>query len=95
MTGDAGLPASDATAYLLTGHACRHCGGRVLQANDTFRCSGCGVIAIQAPDSICGCGILTGPRAGAARFRCGPNPTKSEASPSEVVILFGDRAVAA
>lgn len=46
-----------------------------------------------SPSGICGCGILPGYRTGMKRFACGPNPDRGPASPSEIVILFGDAAV--
>ena len=76
--------------YSLVDHACRHCGGRIVQGGDTFRCSTCGATTCGRPDEVCGCGIL--PKLNSpTRFRCGPNPRKCEEFPSEIVILFGDQ----
>ena len=81
-------------AFELTEHCCRHCGGRVLQAGDTYRCSTCRAVTMGAPDGICGCGILPNAsllaRMGPGRFRCGPNPAPTDECPSEIVVLFGE-----
>ena len=82
------------TAFTLVDHCCRHCGGRVLQAHDGFRCGGCGAVTMGSPAGICGCGILPGYSTGMKRFACGPNPDRGPQSPSEIVILFGDAPVA-
>jgi hypothetical protein len=84
--------------WLLTDHSCRHCLGRVLEGNgDIFRCADCGVEGKGRPEEICGCGLQVGEGKIAARrlFRCEPNPNRTTACPSEVVIGFGDRPPAA
>ena len=86
------------TAYQLTDHACRHCGGRVLQAGDTFRCASCAAVTLGSPEGICGCGVLaswgtrpprkkepkqpTTPPQTMTRWK-GPRPFKCAANPSK------------
>jgi hypothetical protein len=59
--------------------------GRVLVADDLFRCSTCGARAEWTPHAICGCGIK--PRADGTRFFCAENPHR-QAIPAEVVIAW-------
>lgn len=68
---------SSGTAYLLTPHACRHCGGRVLRSGDTYRCSGCAVVTMGAPEGICGCGVLASWGSKPPRTREPKAPTKA------------------
>lgn len=77
-------------AYSLAPHACRHCGGRVLQSGDMFRCGGCGAVAMGSPSGICGCGLLRSRGSNHAGFRCVANPARSPQSPAEIVIEFGE-----
>jgi hypothetical protein len=82
-------------------HACRACMGRLLRRHDeatgrtTYECGGCGQTAKGSPEPICGCGVLPRPATGAAptgpRFRCVPNPARGVASPSVIVIAFGEQ----
>lgn len=78
---------TDGSGWALAPHACRHCLGRIIERDGTFRCSGCGVEAQGKPHAICGCGLKAGGRK--QSFRCGTNPNRSPASPAEIVILFG------
>jgi hypothetical protein len=80
------------SGWTLADHACRHCLGRIIERDRVFRCSVCGATAEGSPRPICGCGITVGgDHAKPAGFRCGPNPKRSPVSPSEVLILFGER----
>lgn len=89
----------ETTAWTIVDHACRHCGGRVLQRGDVYRCGTCGVESRSAPNGICGCGILPGlrPRPTGAiaqkpaqgPYRCVRNPSPSVHNPAEIVIMFG------
>lgn len=77
----------------LTEHACRVCQGRIGQDGSEFRCLTCGATCADSPVSICGCGLLAGPKGKGARpakgpFRCIPNPQRDNASPAEIVIRY-------
>lgn len=74
--------------FALTGHACRRCLGRILQAGGVFQCSVCGLAGDGGPEAVCGCGIALAAdaRRPQRRFRCVPNPAPSEVCPAEVVI---------
>ena len=85
-----GSSAVSGVSYAMVDHACRHCGGRVLQSGQFFRCSVCASGSIGSPSDMCGCGILPTARLGRARMKCGPNPNKSAQSPAEIVILLDD-----
>lgn len=62
-----------APAWSMVDHACQHCGGRVLQRGEVYRCGTCGVESRGAPNGICGCGILPGLRPRPAAIgRLGP-----------------------
>jgi len=56
-----------------------------------FMCSGCGATGDGAPTDLCGCGISVGDSTLAKKrlFRCVPNPRRSPACPSEIVISLG------
>lgn len=89
--GAAGSPAASGVSYSLVNHACRHCGGRVLQAGEFYRCSVCAAGSIGSPKEMCGCGVLPNAKLGRSQMRCGINPNKSVQSPAEIVILLDDR----
>ena len=78
------------SAFSLTDHACRHCGGRVLQSGDQFRCGTCAAVGMAAPASVCGCGAFPGVKGGG--YRCEANPARSPASPAEIVIAWAPAA---
>jgi len=80
-------------------HACRTCGGRILEAEGLYRCSTCGAQCLNRPDGICGCGAFPfrSKQPGAplaSPFRCGLNPNQGPQNPAEVVILFAQAAEA-
>lgn len=80
-------------SWALTGHACHHCGSRVLVDGDLYRCSTCGATAVGGPEGICACGLnaVAGRQEKTdALFRCAPNPRRSANNPAEIVILCGD-----
>lgn len=72
------------SAFSLTSHACRYCGGRILQAGDQFRCASCGVVGMGNVAAVCGCGAFPSVKGGG--YRCGENPAKSPENPAEIVI---------
>lgn len=72
------------SAFSLTDHACKHCGGRILQAGDQFRCANCAVIGMGTVTTVCGCGAFPNVRGGG--YRCGKNPAKTAENPAEIVI---------
>lgn len=66
-------------------HACRFCGGRIMQRGSAFMCFSCGARTEAGPVSdICGCG-LKGP-GGSRPFRCTFNPAPSPSNPAIIVI---------
>jgi hypothetical protein len=77
------------TEWVMSPHVCRHCLGRILQKENEFRCSTCGVTSTDAPKGICGCGIKVNGSKG-ERYHCRPNPDKSFKAPAEYVIFLGD-----
>jgi hypothetical protein len=80
------------TGWALTPHACRHCGGRVLQSGIHFMCATCESRCTHLPNGICGCGMLPGatPK-GEQRgpFTCVANPSKGPSSPAAIVVRYG------
>lgn len=93
--------------YKLIDHACRECGGRLLQSapdEDGYvhvRCAECGLTATDKEGAahlvICHCGLRC--RDGRdARLRCIPNPNRKLPVDSEVAVVYehepGQRRVA-
>ncbi len=79
--------------WILTDHACRFCGSRIVADGVVYRCSSCGATTTGGPEGICGCGlnVVTGHRKDTPNlFRCAPNPHRSANSPAEIVIVCGD-----
>ena len=88
------IPVSTALAdgWALTAHACRHCGGRVMQAGVHFMCATCESRCAHNPSGICGCGMFPSARAkGSANglFTCIANPTRGPSSPAAIVVRYG------
>jgi hypothetical protein len=78
--------------WSITDHLCRHCLGRVLMGDTgVFLCSRCGATGDGTPNTLCGCGISVGDSTLATKrlFKCVPNPRRSPACPSEIVISLG------
>lgn len=78
------------SAFSLTDHACRHCGGRVLQAGDQFRCGTCSAVGMGSTKAICGCGAFPNVKGGG--YRCEANPNRNPANPAEIVIAWAPSA---
>ena len=78
--------------WTLTAHACRHCGGRVMQSGLHFVCATCESRCTRVASGICGCGLFPGARPkGSERglFTCIENPTRGPPSPAAIVVRFG------
>lgn len=76
----------------LTAHACRHCGGRVLQQGIFFMCATCETRCTHLPSGVCGCGMLPGARPKGSPegpFTCVANPSKGPSSPAAIVVRYG------
>jgi len=78
--------------WMLTDHACRYCGGRVLSSIDSLgqhlvRCAECGTELHGEVQDLCACGerLNNGKPAG---FRCVRNAAKSASVPTEVVVIY-------
>ena len=81
-----------AEGWTLTTHACRFCGGRVLQSGIWFMCATCEARCTHAPIGICGCGIMPAARPKGAPqgpFTCAPNPNRGPSSPAVYVVRYG------
>lgn len=78
--------------WILSDHACRFCGSRILRdadAQSLYRCASCGVTSQTGPENLCGCGLtlVTGSQAKpAALYRCAANPRKTPDNPADIVI---------
>lgn len=73
-------------SYGLLNHACRICGGRLLQSSTEVRCAECGVTAPHSEGkktyrSLCFCGEKIG-------LRCKNNPNQTPESPQEVIVEY-------
>lgn len=90
--------AGDPDLFGLLDHACRICGGRLLQrrlasGGREVRCAECGTVAELAPaaahpyKALCFCGarLPTGVDAG---LRCIRNPQRTHEQPQEVVVRY-------
>ena len=67
-------------------HACRFCGGRIMERGAEFHCFNCEAATLSgAVRDICGCGLSAG--RGLYPFRCAPNPAQSPANPAAIVIV--------
>lgn len=78
--------------WTLTAHACRHCGGRVLQSGIHFMCATCESRCSRNPAGICGCGMFpcVRPKGSAAGlFACIVNPSRGPSSPAAIVVRYG------
>jgi hypothetical protein len=76
--------------------------GRIEQDGDRFRCITCGSSGTGKPESICGCGMHLGRKVSSEKqvarqkarprqaFHCMPNPKKTDVSPADILIGFGD-----
>lgn len=79
----------DAPLYRLSGHACRQCLGRIVEAAGSFRCAICEATSSGTVEDLCSCGIrIAGTRA-LAGFRCIANPRRSAANPAAIIVAFG------
>lgn len=99
------LPGMDAPAsqptegWIMTDHACRHCGGRILRRRAEPRplvmCAGCEVQAVSDQRALCarGVAIAVGPARGRHLYRCVRVEARSVHNPARVQIVFGDRAL--
>lgn len=82
----------DARGWTPVEHACRFCGGRIMERNREYRCFNCGAGTVGgAVRDICGCGLSAG--RGLFPFTCAPNPAPSPQSPAAIVIIRAERAV--
>lgn len=76
--------------WMITGHCCRICFGRVLfrktfEGRKLYRCANCGVEREGTDErAICSCGIKLKTRIDAG-IRCLPNEQRSPECPSEIV----------
>jgi hypothetical protein len=84
-----------------SGHACRRCGGTLLErrcedpaTRPVFECGTCSLSATGEATSLCYCGIMPKPVRGTQgpRLRCAPNPARSTASPALLVAAFDEAA---
>jgi hypothetical protein len=76
----------------LTAHACRHCGGRVIQSGVHFICATCESQCAHNPRGICGCGMFPSARPkgrASGLFTCIANPTRGPSSPAAIVVRYG------
>ncbi len=80
-----------AAGWSLTAHACRHCGGRVLNQGIHFMCATCETRCTYLPSGVCGCGMLPGaaPNGQAGPFTCVANPAPGPSSPARIVVRYG------
>lgn len=76
----------DARGWYPANHACRFCGGRIVERGIERRCFTCGAATGSgAVKDICGCGIMAG--RGLFPFICAPNPAPGPENPAAIVII--------
>lgn len=74
------------TSWSVVDHACRFCGGRILEQDGLFSCPTCGANGTGRVTLLCGCGVIAGRRL----FRCALNPSPSPVNPARVIIALAD-----
>lgn len=90
MSARAETPSQPEAGWSLTAHACRFCGGRVLQSGIWFMCATCESRCTYSPVGICGCGMFPSARTKSSNvFRCIANPTPGPSCPARIVVRYG------
>lgn len=80
--------------WSLTEHACRTCGGRILQKRLEYMCADCERTALHKVEALCGCGMrapkdhLSDRNHLLQAYRCAIN-SQSWAIPQKICIFFG------